>query len=154
MYYMSQYNEPEKADLECPYVSLLGTPDKGFNYVDKTYSVNGLNRFEVQDILVDSIYPEFRKRNISKQEVDVQFRLPQIREEESVELVVRRKVADNETEEVEKSSDVFDALKAGLKKGNRTITVQEGGKVTETGEIEPPARFPIVGIVGLSLIHI
>lgn len=124
VYYMKQYQNPEGVFLVCPFVSLLTDPPIGNVYVDKFISITGLNRFEVQDQLVDNVYPEFSKRNISTDKVDVQFREEAKNDESFVNIVVRLLVAEQEKEDVEKSSNVTDSFKEGLM-GNNTISVEE-----------------------------
>lgn len=135
VYYMKQYRNPNAADLTCPYVSLLTDPPSGSVYVDKSISIEGLDRFQVQDQLVDNIYPEFSARNISLDKVDVQFREESVKDETAVNIVVRLLVSTEDMNDVRRSSDVLDSFEDGLT-GNGTISVTE--EDTDTLEELPP----------------
>lgn len=136
VFYMKQYQDPEGADLTCPYVSLLTDPPSGSIYVDKSISIDGLDRFQVQDQLVDNVYPELSKRSISLDKMDVQFREESKKNESSVNIVVRLLVSTEDKQDVEKSSNVTDAFKEGLR-GDGTISVQEDDSDT-LSELPPP----------------
>lgn len=131
LYYMSQYVKRPSDKLSCPHINLFGKPAAGRAYVDKTIRVTGLDRFDVQDQLDSNVYPQLKKVQVRKGQVDVQFRRASVKNEKSVVFVVRI-LRQRSTARIFASSPVvLQAFKNGLKKiGPAPVTVAElGAKV-------------------------
>lgn len=130
LFYISQYIPVDPQSFSCPYISLINKPDEGEVYVDKQLIVEGMNRFEVQDKLVDEVYPRLKEKRITKDMVDVQFRDKQTENEENANFTVRLLVREEDAEDTRESSDVADAFREAL-----DVPVREIGASTE--DLEP-----------------
>lgn len=62
----------------CPYNDLLGMAPNGKQYVDFTMEVSGMNRFEVENKLVENIIPKIASdERLDSKSVDAFFEKPQ-----------------------------------------------------------------------------
>ncbi len=83
----------------CPYNDLLGKAPKGMGYVDTTMDIEGMNRFDVENLLVEKIIPEVSKdTKIGAKAIDGFFEKPQANA--STTFVLRTMVKKTDVQEI------------------------------------------------------
>ena len=99
----------------CPYNDLSGAAAPGKRFVDTEMNITGMNRFQVEEKLVEGIIPELAKQleNIDAKSIEGYFKLPPPRAKAS-NFVVRVMASDAEAESFLRKDAVVPSVQKAL----------------------------------------
>lgn len=142
--YMNWYKPAsDKFTKNCPYKDFSVKPEPGTVYVDHSFSVSNIDRFQVEDLWEPKVRAELNELNLPA-EFDIMFR-PENADAKTTKLVLRGRTEDGRENKLEDWKKFAQALERSL--GTEVVRIEESKEERKGGLSGVAIAFIVIGVL-------